>query len=207
MTGRAGRLLAMGLAMLGAGAIAAPYIATAPDEDAQLAAMVDLYDSVCLRAFPDDAAVARAMTARGAAPLDAAGLRDTLHDDPGVGWTLRAAGALFTVTVEAPPFHACAVRTMTRAGFPDRRAYDRLAAAYRRGHPGFSRPETMKGMAGTIDSTLTSEGREIPGGGETLIVASGKVTDPVLRKAGQTAIEVRFVHQIVVDLPARSPAT
>ena len=98
-------------------AAAAQYetLANPPDPAAQLAEQIELFDSVCLRAFPDDAAVARAMEGRGATPMGEAEIRIYLHDDPGRGWNLTGRTGTFRITVEAPPFHACGIRTMTAA--------------------------------------------------------------------------------------------
>ena len=91
-----------------------------PDPAAQLAEMVALYDAVCLRAFPDDAAAARAVARYRASPLSREDVRRFLHDDPGLGWQIAGQTGRFHVTIEqAPPYHTCAVRTMTAAGFAD----------------------------------------------------------------------------------------
>ncbi|MDB5693166.1 MAG: hypothetical protein JWO81_2229, partial [Alphaproteobacteria bacterium] len=60
----------------------------APDAAAQLAEMVALFDEICLKAFPDDAAVARAMAERHATAMIPADVRVYLHEDPGVGWEI-----------------------------------------------------------------------------------------------------------------------
>src|ERR1043165_9182807 len=100
---------------------------------AQLAELIGLYDSVCLRAFPDDAAVAGTVEAQGGTPMSTAEARIYLHDDPGRGWNLTGRTGTFRITVEAPPFHACGVRTMTAAGFPDMAPYRALADRFEAG--------------------------------------------------------------------------
>src|SRR3954464_13443481 len=114
-----GRLMGV-VAMLAAvmpAAAAAQYEtpATPPEPAAQLAEMIELYDAVCLRAFPDDEAAARAMAARGATPMTDAEVRAILRDDPGRGWNVAGRTARFRLTIEGPPFHACGVRTMAAA--------------------------------------------------------------------------------------------
>src|SRR5690242_20572575 len=69
------------------------------DPAAQLAELIGLYDSVCLRAFPDDAAVARTVEAQGGTPMSAAEVRIYLHDDPGRGWNLTGRTGTFRITV------------------------------------------------------------------------------------------------------------
>jgi hypothetical protein len=164
-----------------------------PDPAAQLAELVEIYDTVCLRAFPDDAAVTRAMAARGAVPMGDAEVRIYLHDDPGRGWNLAGRTARFRLTVEAPPFHACGVRTMTAAGFPDMAPYRALADRFETGGGwrGFG-PQRMD--VGNVHSTGAGEQREGRGGTEALMVFLSTPTDKT-RDAAHSAVEVRFVHQ------------
>src|SRR3954464_821959 len=117
------------------GAAAAQYETPVnpPDPAAQLAELIEIYDSACLRAFPDDGAVARAMTARGATAMSEAAVRAILRDDPGRGWDIEGRTARFRLILEAPPFHACGVRTMTAAGFPDMAPYRGLADRFEAG--------------------------------------------------------------------------
>jgi len=108
-------------AMLAGPAQPSPYRppANLPDPAAQRDEMIALYDEICLRAFPDDKAAGDAVARHGATPLTDAQVRVLLHEDPGIGWAVDGRTGRFNVTIEAPPFHACAVRTMTAAGFPD----------------------------------------------------------------------------------------
>ncbi|MES1202570.1 MAG: hypothetical protein ABUS57_14100, partial [Pseudomonadota bacterium] len=69
----------------GASNYSLPQTSAAPD--AQLAEMLSLYEEICLRNFPDDAAVETAMSARHATTLSPREVRIYLHDDPGEGWT------------------------------------------------------------------------------------------------------------------------
>ena len=167
--------------------------ANPPAPQAQLAEMIEIYDSVCLRAFPDDAAVTRAMAVRDAVPMSDAEVRVFLHDDPGRGWNLAGRTARFQLTVEAPPYRACGVRTMTAAGFPDMAPYRALADRFEAGggYQGFDR-QTMD--IGNIHTIGEGEQRPTRGGAEALMVfhatPSGKNRDPA-----HSGVEVRFVHQ------------
>ncbi|MBV9883435.1 MAG: hypothetical protein JO276_10545 [Sphingomonadaceae bacterium] len=164
-----------------------------PDPAAQLAEMIALYDEICLRAFPSDQAVAQAMAAHGAAPMASAEVRIYLHDDPGRGWNLTGRTAPFQVTLEAPPYHACGIRTMTVAGFPDMAPYHALARRFE-GEGGYRSfgPQSMD--MDDIQTTGAGEQRALPNGAEALMVflttPSGKHRD-----AAHQAVEVRFVHQ------------
>jgi hypothetical protein len=166
-----------------------------PDPTAHLAEMVSLYDRICLRAFPDDGAVAEVMTQLGATPLTPDQVEIYLHDDPGHGWRLSQGLARYDVTIEHLPYHACGVRTMTASGFPDMQAYQDLAARFEAGG-GYQHAEPRSHEGSNVVTTLGGEQRALPGGaGESLFVA---LATPIqrLRQAGQTAVEVRFVHQI-----------
>jgi hypothetical protein len=85
-------------------ALAAPTVAAGqyqapvnpPDPAAQLAEMVALYDQVCLRAFPDDGAAARAVSRYRATRLSSDEIRPLLHDDPGIGWRIAGRPAAST---------------------------------------------------------------------------------------------------------------
>jgi hypothetical protein len=70
--------------------------------------LVDVFGRTCLKRFPD-----QEITQGELAPvheLGPDGVRRYLHNDPGRAWQLDADGGTYIVTVEAPPFSACAVR-------------------------------------------------------------------------------------------------
>ena len=164
-----------------------------PDPAAQLAELIEIYDAACLRAFPNDDAVARTMAGRGATAMGDAEIRIYLHGDPGRGWNLAGRTARFQLTVEAPPFHACGVRTMTAAGFPDMAPYRALADRFESGG-GYQRfgPQSME--IGNVHTTGGGERRQVRGGTESLMVLLSTPSDKT-RHAGHDAVEVRFVHQ------------
>jgi len=172
-----------------------PYRPPSPaDPAAHLAEMLALYDELCLHVFPDDDAVARNLRARGAAPLAEPQLRIYLHDDPGRGWRLEGRSARFDVTIEDPPYHACTVRTMTASGFPNLQPYQDLAARFEAGR-GFRPVQRLDGEIENVVMSLGGEETVLPNGsGEALLIAIGTPTDKY-RARGETAVEVRFVHQ------------
>lgn len=189
--------LALALAALAAPAAAAAQYevpANPPDPAVQLAELIEVYDNVCLRAFPNDEAAARALAARGASAMQGDEVRIYLHDDPGRGWNLRGRTGLFRVTIEAPPFHACGVRTMTAAGFPDMAPYRALADRFEAGGGYQSFPPVTR----DVDNIRVSGGgeRRVAGGrAESLMVILSTPADKD-RDPAHSAIEVRFVHQI-----------
>jgi len=167
----------------------------APDPAAQLAEMLTLYEDICLKTFPDDAAVARAVEARGAVAMSDAEVKSILHADPGRGWLLAGKTAPFKLTVEAPPYHACGVRTNTVAGFPSMQPYQDLVARYAKGR-------TFQ-KVGPINQEV--QGTQSVGAGD--MAMKGKLAEgllvftvqplPANRDSAGDAIQVRFVHQLV----------
>ena len=178
--------------------LAAPPSPYAPpaniDPVAQRDEMIALYDEICLRAYPDDAAAGAAAARHDATPLSAEQVRIYLHDDPGVGWSLRGRTGPFTLTIEAPPYHACAIRAMTAGGFADWGPYRALANRYEEGG-GYQAMNHMQFTQDNLDLAGGGERRTRPDGGtETLLVI---VTTPTraYRDRGETGVEVRFTHQ------------
>ena len=183
-------------AMLAGPAQPSPYRppANLPDPAAQRDEMIALYDEICLRAFPDDKAAGDAAARHNATPLTDAQVRVLLHDDPGIGWAVDGRTGRFNVTIEAPPFHACAVRTMTAAGFPDFGPYRALADRYEAGG-GYRAMSHMQFTRDNLEVGGGGEQRVTPDGGtESLLVILTTPTRPY-RDRGDTAVEVRFTHQ------------
>ncbi len=191
-----GYLLAAVMSLAGPAA-AAQYQALAhpPDPVAQRDELIALYDEICLRAFPDDEATARAAGRHGATPLPAAEVRGFLHDDPGIGWALRGRTGLFHVMLEqAPPYHSCSVRTMTANGFADLGPYHALAARFEQGRR-FQPIDRIERDLRGLHLTGFGESFTGPGGNnELLLVAIARASDEN-RARGDTAIEMRFEHQ------------
>jgi hypothetical protein len=111
-------------------------LAVGPAAHAQQAAMPDMatmtgdFERFCTAAFPDDAALAAVMTRSGATAMTDDEVRSFLHDDPGRGWWLTTVRATYAVTLESPPFHACAVRRMTPTGMSGSHAFSDVVARY-----------------------------------------------------------------------------
>lgn len=187
--------LLAGLAIMLPAAAAAQYEAPVnpPEPAAHIAEMAALYDEICLAAFPDADAVARAVAGRGATPLSHEEVVAYLHDDPGRGWRIAGTTARFDVTIEDPPYHACGVRTLTAAGFPDMAPYRAVADRYESGK-GFRRVDPVTMDVGNVTTTGGGDQRRTGSGGEALLVF---LTTPAQghRDDGRTAVEVRFVHQ------------
>lgn len=162
---------------------AAPTTPTDPALDR----MVALYEDTCLKAFPDDGAVAATMTARGAAALSRSEVRIYLHDDPGRGWVIADGPGKFVVTIEAPPYHACALRREFAAPVTDMLAYLAAADRYKASGAPFQNMAPMDMPNGDIRTHLEAEGRAAGDQAEALMIVTDTRPD--------RSVELRFVHQ------------
>ncbi len=81
--------------------------AQTPDPGRELA---DLFADMCFSRFPDDAALAEGAAKRQLAAMSQDQVKAYLHSDPGHGWFLKTADGSYAITIEEPPYHACAVR-------------------------------------------------------------------------------------------------
>jgi hypothetical protein len=170
---------------------------TLPAPAVRLERMTALYDEVCLKAFPDDAAVDAAMRQRGAVALSPSDVRVTLGDDPGRGWQLAGEDGYATVFVEMPPYHACSVRWPMPAVPTALDSYRAATDAYKRTRPGFTPSRPLDADMKDIHVHMESDQRPTDKGGfDTLMVVDQHITDLKRRLNGDTGVELRFVHQI-----------
>lgn len=166
--------------------------------------MTQLFDWVCLRAFPDQGAVDRAMSQAGGTAMKPGQVRAYLHDDPGRGWMLARPEATYVVTIEDPPYRACAVRRMTASGFPTVAPYlaaiREYAAGQRRalGKPFDQAIRTPDGL--DISATIWPVGGLPDGSADGVMLFRtnyhGGYAGPLAGDAGGVGMEVRFVHQL-----------
>lgn len=178
--------------------LAAAASEPAPAPDPMVERLVALYDEICLKAFPDDQAVDSLMAAKGATALTPEQVRVTLKDDPGRGWLLKDGNRTIQVMLELPPYHACSVRRTTPQGFGDLTAYRAVTDAFKQTRPGFAPAGPVDQDMGAIHIHALGEARTMPGGKtETLYLFDQHVTDPARRARGETAVNIRFVHQII----------
>jgi hypothetical protein len=184
--------LLLAAALLAQAAAPAASSTTMPD---QLAA---LYDEVCLRTFPYDAAVDELMKRKAATPLSTAEVKATLRNDPGQGWRLPGPeGRSIAIFIERPPYHACSVRAGIGTAPPDLSAYQRVVAAFKATRPGFVAQKPADMTVEKIRIRAVQEARPLPGGNESLLVIAQQLTDPARIAKGEGGTELRFVHQIV----------
>jgi hypothetical protein len=92
-----------------------------PEEVEAATELAAVFEDFCLKRFPDDEAVkAGAQDLTAMTPEQVKGL---LKEDPGLGWYKKTPLALYKITLELPPYHACAVRRMTANGLGEIRPY------------------------------------------------------------------------------------
>ena len=196
------------LALAAPAAAAAQYEAPVnpPDPAAQLAEMVTLYDEVCLRAFPDDDAASRAVSRYRATPLSPADVRRFLHDDPGIGWRIEGRTGRIHLTIEqSPPYHTCAVRAMTAAGFQDMSPYRSVTARYEQDRS-YQQIAPIDRVVGALRIVGGGDRRIDPDGSSESLLFAITTPDGEAREGGMTAVEVRFAHQYYRQA-ARPPAS
>jgi hypothetical protein len=182
--------------------LAAALLAQAAAQPAPARTMPDelaaLYDEVCLRTFPYDAAVDELMKRKAAAPLSPAEVKATLRNDPGRGWRLPGPdGRSIAILIELPPYHACSVRAGIGTAPPDLAAYRRAIDAFKESRPGFVVQKPADMTVEKIRIRAIQEVRPLPGGHESLLVITQQLTDPDRIAKGEGGTELRFVHQIV----------
>lgn len=172
--------------------------ASSSETDQRLSNMAMLYDQVCLKAFPDDEAVAALMKTQGARELSPDEVKVTMRDDPARGWELKGGDA--TVWIEFPPFHACSVR-WNAPQISDLGVYRQLANAYEGSRSGFMPMAPLDADQGVIHIHAAGEQRTLQSQAtESLFVLDQHISDPKRREAGETGVVLRFVHQFTQPL-------
>jgi hypothetical protein len=200
---------ATGLAALGLvlGFVPAVHAQAKYDTRALSDEMAAIFATFCIDRFPDDRALDTDAKAKKLVALTPDQVKRYLHDDPGRGWSIQGTSGRYVMTVEAPPYHACAVRSMTPAGLTDAQRYAAEIKDY----------AAKKGdqLSTSTQSTKTPDGIDInayvsPVTGPAvkaqesfmLILSNyhGKVPAEFRADAkGGIGVEVRMVHQVVAQ--------
>ena len=196
-----GAVVALALS-LGFGPVGVKAQVASPVPDNELAAV---FAAFCLDAFPVAADLDRAAAGRKATVMSADEVKSLLHDDPGRGWTLRTAEARYSITIEFPPFNACAVRRMTPVGTAGVTNYLSAVNKYVAAKNGkLVTLPTQKKVVNGADVTLYGQSMVNAGGEmrETFAVVwsnyHGRPPPASRADAGTgVGVEVRFVHQFV----------
>jgi hypothetical protein len=93
--------------------------------------------------------------------------------------------------IEMPPYHACSVRWWTDDGFGDLSGYKVIVDTYKASGPAFERPQKQEMDVGEFHVSGALEARGLPSGQTEALLLIEQ------RAAGDTRVNVRFVHQIV----------
>jgi hypothetical protein len=196
------RVLGAGVAMfLGT----APLYAQEPAPAADVTQLIELFDSFCIAKFPDDAGLKGLAQTRGGIALTPEQVKAYLHGDPGYGWVVKLGSIPYVITIELPPYQACAVRRMTPSGAASVKGYvdavNRYIAANNRTLVGIP---AQKSQVQGIDITAYPYGVKDAAGKPTdqfaVFLTNYHHHPPVgteAEAAGGVGVEVRMVHQIV----------
>lgn len=170
--------------------------------------MAAIFAAFCIDRFPDDRALDADAQAKKLTAMTPQQVKQYLHDDPGRGWLIQGASGRYIMTVEMPPFHACAVRSMTPAGLTDAQRYaDEIKAYAAKQHEQISSlPMQSSKTPDGIDihayvSPLSGPGVR-PRESFMLILSNyhGRVPNDFRADAkGGVGVEVRMVHQVVAQ--------
>jgi hypothetical protein len=176
------------------------------------AEMSEIYASFCLDRFPDDHAVDALAANRKALSLRPDEVQRYLKADPGRGWYLSAPTGTYVITIEAPPFHTCAVRRMTPNGIAGVLPYIAAVKAYVAGKGGKLvgiPPNQSKTPNGIADISTYGYGMFDPQGkpSDTFAVILTNYHGHVpaeWQTAAKTGVgvEIRMVHQLLAPQPS-----
>ena len=168
--------------------------------------LTQLFTALCLKAFPDQAALEAAVKLQSQSPLSAEQAKVYLPEGSGKGWLVRTSDSLFAVTVEDAPNQTCAVREMTPDGLRD---IGGLTAAIR------AHVVAMKGQIVAVapESATADNGPEVRYWGYGVLTADstpveqfgvyvsdfkGKVPEPWTPFAGKgSGVEVRYTRTLL----------
>jgi hypothetical protein len=204
------RHLTISLALALAAVLPAPHARAAGvnEELVEARDMADLYQRVCLKAFPNRAAVVATLAASQAKKLDAAAAGAALRGDPGSGWQVTTAVAAYQVTIEDPPFNTCAVSRMTPEGMATAVPYIVAVQDYARGKSllmGQAEPLQQRTADGAdvqvLASPLGGDPNKSPSESSMYVTTnyhgrySGWATPYV---EGGNGVEVKMAHHIAV---------
>jgi len=103
--------------------------------------LLDIFAGLCFGRFPDETAVRQYASEKGLAVMPAEQLRHLLGTDPGEGWLQNAAQGQYLVTIEMPPYHACAIRKPVSTSPDIVPAFSRVLGAWAAKQPGTSLKE------------------------------------------------------------------
>lgn len=176
---------------------AAPAPDSKPD-DPRVADLQRLFSDLCIRKFPDDVALASAVETVGGTAMTAEEVKARLHDDPGRGWKITAGQASFNVTLEAPPYHACAVRISAEKPIVGKTIVEMLKRTAAENQHALSKPLVLPAVPlGGVVTLAVSYDVVKEDGSPIMPKEAFMLIIDVDTKAPQPNADTRLVHQII----------
>ncbi len=193
--------------------VTAPVPAELTPDPAVAAELTALFGDLCLRAFPDGAALATAIAAHAGRAVPGNGVAAYLKDDPGHAWRITTPLGLYVVTLEDPPYRACGIRRMTPSGLASAVPFRQAVEAYVAAHDLV--PQPMRDQRLDTPSGVTLHAFSLPatsragdGEGFILVLSNYHGRPPTEFRddaKGGVGVEVRFVHQLTPRATPGSP--
>jgi hypothetical protein len=106
---------AKSMAIMGALVLSSVAVQSAAQAD-PIGDVLSAFEQACLKHFPASTAIDEVVAQKGLQPVSDQDLHAMLGTDPGVGFYTQSPPGPYTLTVEFPPYHTCAIRKR----FPDR---------------------------------------------------------------------------------------
>ncbi|HEX4194913.1 MAG TPA: hypothetical protein VHY80_17525 [Stellaceae bacterium] len=75
-----------------------------------IADALSVFDQICLKRFPVGSAINEFVAQNRLLPVPDQDLRAMLGSDPGIGFYAQSPPGPYTLTIELPPYHTCAIR-------------------------------------------------------------------------------------------------
>lgn len=128
--------------------------------------LIDSFLDLCLARFPDQAAFAAGARLRHLVPMPPEQVKRFLHEDPGRGWWGTTPSGRFVVTIENPPYFACAVRRLYKLTQAFQTTYQLAIGIWAANHkialqavPTMRREENGMSISATAQSEFGPDGK------------------------------------------------
>lgn len=169
-----------------------------------------LFVDLCVKTYPDEAALGRLVVTKGAQALSPEELKHYMHgpQDQGHGWYLKTALTRYVIILQQQPFRACTVRRMTPDGLHWAESFKNavVATAKARGAKLVQGGKTdTKGAGGAVDISFFPYAIEDSAGNplEVFVISlanyHGRPPDNQREwAAGGEGVDLSFIRRLVV---------
>ncbi|HWE76689.1 MAG TPA: hypothetical protein VG328_26220 [Stellaceae bacterium] len=153
-------------------AIAASCLSTGDAVHAQsgakpdaIADVLSVFDQICLKRFPVGSTVDAFVAQNRLSPVSDQDLRAMLGTDPGVGFYAPSPPGPYTLTIELPPYHTCAIRKRFPNQLNVRARFSALLQSWMKTQRGatIKADPTQTAKVGGVDSRVDVFEISIPG--------------------------------------------